>query len=76
MVKSIYFKKFSNAMDILKGAHLGGSRGAHAPLLFLPLPEIIAIRALIFLPRPKIIYISAPSLFSPDGCQWIYYLPF
>ena len=59
MVKSIYFKKFSNAMDILKGAHLGGSRGAHAPLLFLPLPEIIAIRALIFLPRPKIIYISA-----------------
>ena len=54
---------------IYKGAHLGGSRGARAPLLFLPRPEIIHIRAQIFLPRPEIIYISAPPLFSPVGRQ-------
>ena len=54
---------------ISKGAHLGGSRGACAPMLFLPCPKIIHIRAQIFLPRPEIIYISAPPLFSPVGRQ-------
>ena len=52
---------------ISKGAHLGGSRGA--PLLFLPRPEIILLRAQIFLPHPEILYICAPSLYSPVGRQ-------
>ena len=55
---------------ISKGAHLGGSRGARAPLLFLPRPKIIHIRAQIFLPHPEVIYISAPPLFTAVGRQW------
>ena len=50
---------------ISKVAKLGGARGAHAPRLFLPRPEVIHIGAQLFLPHSEIMYISAPRLFSP-----------
>ena len=55
-----------------EGAELGGSGGARAPLLFLPRPEIIHIRAQIIFPRPEIIYIRAPLLFSPVRRQCLF----
>ena len=57
---------------ISKVAKLGGARGAHAPRLFLPRPEVIHIGAQLFLPHPEIIYIyiNASRLFSPVWRQW------
>ena len=65
LIHTLYWR--GGGIKMYKGTHLGGSRGA--PLLFLPRPEIILLRAQIFLPHPEILYICAPLLFSPVGRQ-------
>ena len=53
------------AMFMCKGAKLGGATGAHAPVVFIPRPEIIHINASLFVSFPEVLYTGAPLLFSP-----------
>ena len=48
-------KQKATFLYIIKAAKLGGARGARAPWLFLPRPEIIHISVyLFFCPAPKL----------------------
>ena len=58
-------------IQIYKGAKLVGATGAHAPVVFIPRPEIIDICASLFVFLPEVLYIGAPLLFSPVWRQCV-----